>query len=139
MEKTFSAPVSKLYQAWTGEDQLREWWHPMGNNLVRCTNEIREGGKVEYHFETAEGEPAFVISGTYKVAKPEEELVYTWNWMLHSQAVEDSSFVLNIRFESAGEGSKLLVKQENFQSEESVQPHREGWEKSLNDLERFLA
>ena len=139
LEKDFNVPVERLFEAWTKEEELKEWWHPMGNNLKHCTNELKEGGKVTYDFETAEGQPAFVIDGTYKAVTAGEELVYTWNWMLPTDAVEDSSFVLSIRFEPSSGGSRLLVKQENFQSEESVQPHREGWEKSLSELEQHLS
>ncbi len=139
LEKDFTVPVERLFEAWTREEDLKEWWHPMGNNLRHCTNELEEGGQVAYEFETAEGEPAFVIKGTYKTVKGKEELVYTWNWVLPTDAVQDSSFVLTIRFEPSSGGSRLHVKQEHFQSEEAVQPHREGWEKSLADLERHLS
>ena len=139
LEKDFNVPVERLFEAWTREEDLRKWWHPMGNNLRHCTNELTEGGSVTYDFETAEGEEAFVINGTYKAVKPNEELVYTWNWVLPTNAVQDSSFVLSIRFQPSSGGSRLSVTQENFQSEESVQPHKDGWEKLLSDLERHLS
>ena len=139
LAKDFDVPVERLFEAWTKEEELKKWWHPMGNNLRHCTNELKEGGAVAYDFETADGAPAFVINGTYKAVKVKEELVYTWNWALPTDAVQDSSFILSIRFESSNDGSRLHVKQENFQSEESVQPHKEGWEKSLADLERHLS
>ncbi|HVG11478.1 MAG TPA: SRPBCC family protein [Flavisolibacter sp.] len=139
LEKDFKVPVERLFEAWTREEDLKQWWHPMGNNLRHCTNELQEGGKVAYDFETADGDDAFVINGNYKAVKAKEELIYTWNWVLPTDAVQDSSFVLSIRFLPSSGGSKLSVKQENFQSEESVQPHREGWEKSLADLERHLS
>jgi hypothetical protein len=36
-------------------------------------------------------------------------------------------------------GTRLSVTQENFTDQAAVQPHREGWDKALNDLYQFLS
>ncbi|HVF80562.1 MAG TPA: SRPBCC domain-containing protein [Flavisolibacter sp.] len=138
LTKDFGVSAEVLYKAWTTEDGLKQWWHPMGNTLRGLTNELRDGGKVEYQFSTAEGEEAFTISGVYKEVLPVKKLVYTWNWKLPSPSVQDTDFLLTIEFTSTGSGSSLHVMQENFTSEEAVQPHREGWENALQDLAAYL-
>ncbi|HZH96764.1 MAG TPA: SRPBCC family protein [Flavisolibacter sp.] len=137
--KDFTVPVQRLYEAWTTENDLKQWWRPMDNTLTSMTNELKEGGKVQYAFETAEHNPAFEISGDYKEVKPNERLVYTWNWLIPNEAVDDSKFLLTIRFIPDGDKSKLEVTQENFASEEAVKPHRDGWEKALNGLQQYLS
>lgn len=136
--KDFSVPVQRLYEAWITEPDLKAWWHPMGNTLARLVNDIKEGGTVRYEFATEEGAHSFTISGVYKEVEQGKHLQYTWNWEVPSNAVENAEFLLTIDFKESGNGSRLEVSQDNFKDEESVQPHREGWEKALEDLKQYL-
>lgn len=139
VSKDMPVPVARLYQAWVSPDDLKQWWHPMGNILQHAVTEPKTGGPVEYAFATDSGEHSFTIKGTYKDVQPEKQLVYSWNWEVPSATVGDSDYLLTIRFESAGSGSRLSVTQENFTSEESVHPHRDGWEKALTELQQYLS
>lgn len=138
-QKEFSVPVEKLYEAWTTEDALKQWWKPNGNTLKSLVNDIREGGEVKYEFVDDEGNTLFIISGTYEEAKPAEKLVYTWNWDVPAEPIRNGEYKLHITFSSQGEGSKLNVRQEGFISDEAIVPHKEGWDKGLRDLETFLS
>ena len=138
LSKEFPVPVDRLFKAWTTEEDLKQWWKPMGNTLTGLVNELSTGGRVEYKFSTDEGVEAFTISGTYKEAQPGKKLVYTWNWKLPSLSVQDTDFLLTIEFATTGGGSSLHVMQEQFTSEEAVLPHKEGWEGALQSLETYL-
>ncbi|HEX2606702.1 MAG TPA: SRPBCC domain-containing protein [Flavisolibacter sp.] len=138
VEKEFTATVADLYKSWTEEQELQQWWQPMGNRLVKVTNNLKEGGSVLYEFQNANGEHTFFISGVYKEVKPQEKLVYTWNWELPEDLVSDSFFMLTVYFSESASGSKLRVIQENFANEESVQPHKEGWDQALEHLRQHL-
>ena len=137
--KDFPVPVSRLYQAWIQPEELKQWWHPMGNHLQHAYTKPEAGGRIEYAFTNDEGKHPFTITGTYKEAEEKKRLVYTWKWQLAAAAVDDSEFLLTVTFLEAGEGSQLSVTQENFTSEEALQPHREGWEKALNELHQYLS
>lgn len=137
--KDFSVPASRLYEAWTKEEDLKQWWRPMGNNLKQLTNDLKQGGEVRYVFENDRGEESFTIQGKYDLVKEGEELQYSWNWEIPSEAVDDSQYRLTIRFIDQDGGSHIAVKQENFTTEESIRPHREGWEKALQDLADYVA
>jgi uncharacterized protein YndB with AHSA1/START domain len=134
----FSVPVEILYRAWTQLEHLQAWWRPMGNRLTHLTNELKPGGNVVYEFETEEGEKAFIVRGTYGVVQPGRLLEYTWNWEVPDEPIHEGDFALHIGFEQTHAGSRLNVRQEQFHDEESVQPHREGWESALKELERYL-
>jgi uncharacterized protein YndB with AHSA1/START domain len=138
LNKEFNVPVERLYEAWTSEKDLKEWWHPRENTLQSVTNDLKPGGKVAYNFTNNENKEVFIINGTYKEVEEGKKLVYTWNWQLPTATIQDSEFLLTIDFESTGNGSRLHIKQENFANEEAVQPHREGWEKGLSDLQQYL-
>ena len=138
LSKEFNVAASRLFQAWTQEEDLRQWWHPMENKLKSLVNELQTGGRVEYSFENSENKEVFTINGTYKEVEQGKKLVYTWNWQLPTATIQDSEYLLTVQFESTGNGSRLNITQENFANEEAVQPHREGWEKALSELEGYL-
>lgn len=136
--REFNVDREELYRAWTSEEALRAWWHPMGNRLSSLEQDIREGGRVRYRFETAEGKEAFTISGDYIEVVPGEKLVYSWDWHLPVPTVHDTSFILNVSFEGSGPGSRISIRQEQFSSDEAIQPHRHGWEEALDSLGSYL-
>jgi uncharacterized protein YndB with AHSA1/START domain len=139
LSKSFTVPKVRLYQAWINPDDLKQWWHPMGTTLQEATTKPEVGAPVKYVFVAEEGAQSLTISGVYKEVAEGERLVYTWNWQLPTATVNDSEFLLTIVFSSENSGSGLSVTQENFSNDEAVQPHREGWEKALNDLDKFLS
>lgn len=132
-QKEFTAAKDKLYRAWTEEASLKQWWKPMNKNLVSVESDIRPGGKVAYTFEGG-----LKIHGEYKEAQPGEKLVYSWIWELPEASTHDGEYTLTVGFGGNGEKSSLTVLQEAFQHEQSVQPHREGWEGALEELKRFV-
>lgn len=134
-QKNFSVSVDELYEAWTNPEQLKKWWKPMGNTLKDVVNDIRQGGSVKYVFNGDK----LIISGEYLEVREKEKLVYTWNWELPEDAVRNAQYKLSVSFSSTGNGSKIHVIQDNFENEETMMPHQEGWEKGLTELEQFLA
>lgn len=137
-EKDFTVPVEKLYQAWTTPEDLKQWWKPSENHLTTVELDIREGGKFKYEFAGKDEQPTVVITGEYKEVKPNEKLVYSWNWSIPTDTVKPSDHELTIEFTGTGDGSKISVTQKNFQDDESITPHQEGWEKALTDLQTYL-
>lgn len=138
-EKDFPVGKDKLYEAWTTEEALKQWWKPNGNTLQKLTNDIKEGGEVKYEFADTDGKHLITISGTYDEAKPAERLIYSWNWDLPFEPVRNANYKLTVEFSDNGDGSHLKVKQDEFADEEAIIPHKEGWEKGLRDLETFLS
>jgi uncharacterized protein YndB with AHSA1/START domain len=137
-EKDFKVPVEELYKAWITPEDLKQWWKPSENHLATVELDVQEGGKFKYEFKGKDDKTTLVITGDYQEVKENEKLVYSWNWDVPADVVQPSEHVLNIQFSSEGEGSRIKVVQENFQDDESINPHQEGWEKALNDLQAYL-
>lgn len=138
IQKEFHVPAERLYEVWTREEDLKKWWHPLGNQLVKVTNDIKKGGQVSYEFNNTHGGHPLIIEGIYQEVVGTEKLAYTWNWKIAEEGLHDTEFLLQVRFVPQGERSRLEVLQENFRDEEAIQPHREGWEKALEDLRTYL-
>lgn len=133
LERNFPVVKERLFEAWTDPEELKKWWHPLGRKLKEVRNDVRPGGEVVYQFEDG-----LKVSGEYQEAVPGEKLVYTWNWELPDEPVENGKYLLHISFEGTGDQSRLKVTQENFTNEQAIQPHREGWEHALDNLEDYL-
>lgn len=129
----FSVPVEKLFQAWTEEEQLKQWWHPMDDSLENVTNELQEGGAIVYEFQSKD----FRVSGNYKEAEMNKKLVYSWDWEF-KEGLENENYTLTIEFESEGSGSVLRVKQDGLHSDEAIKPHKDAWEIGLQSLKAHL-
>lgn len=133
--KQFDVPVEKLFQAWNDPEQLKQWWKPMGKDLMEVSNDLKVGGEVRYTF----GGGSLIISGNYERVKVNETLVYTWNWHFPEDASKNARYKLTIQFLAKGNGSEIHVNQEDTQSQENLHPNENGWEKGLSDLHGFLS
>ncbi|MEJ7625893.1 MAG: SRPBCC domain-containing protein [Ferruginibacter sp.] len=134
ISKEFSVSVEKLYDSWINPEKLKSWWKPMHKNLIDVANDVNDGGIIKYAFD----DNTLIIEGKYIEVKKLEKLVYTWNWRLPNDEIKDSSYQLTVAFSGNDNTSAIHILQENFKDEEGTLPHREGWIKGLNDLEKYL-
>lgn len=133
--KEFNHPVETVYSAWTEPRQLKQWWQPMNATLEDVKNDIKESGEIEYRFSTKDQDD-FVVTGQYSEVKPNERLVYGWNWKLPN--TEEEEYQLTVHFASTDSGTKLEVIQEGFSDQEKIAPHQQGWDRGLSDLASYL-
>jgi uncharacterized protein YndB with AHSA1/START domain len=134
IEKRFDVNKERLYQAWTQEAELKQWWKPMNKTLLHVENELKEGGNVVYTFENE-----LKIHGRYKEVAKGEKLVYSWVWDLPGDSHHKGEYLLTVYFKEENESSVLQVTQHEFKNEHAVKPHTDGWEKALEDLNQYLA
>lgn len=134
VSRHFTVTTEKLYAAWTEGEQLKMWWKPMNSSLTGVDNDLKQGGAVKYVFDSG-----LIISGNYEEVLRDEKLVYSWNWDFPKDEIKNASYKLSVTFTTEGEGSMIHILQTSFENEESILPHKEGWEKGLNDLAGYLA
>ncbi len=134
ISKHFTETKEKLFAAWTEGDQLKKWWKPMNNSIVEVSNDLKQGGVVKYVFESG-----LIISGNYEEVLENKKLVYSWNWNFPKDEVKNADYKLSVTFTEEGKSSNINVVQTSFENEESILPHKEGWEKGLNDLAEYLS
>ena len=135
LTKKFAVSKNNLYKAWIDPSELKKWWRPLDKQLTNVTNDVTKGGKVEYKFE----EDDLEINGVYKEAVENEKLVYTWNWILPENSINRGDYLLTVVFTGEGDTSTLEVTQENFEAGHAIQPHKDGWEKALQELNEHLS
>jgi uncharacterized protein YndB with AHSA1/START domain len=116
--RTFNAPPSIVYRAWSQPELFQLWWVPKsasGVSLVSCDMDVRTGGKYRLEFG-AGGSDTMAFYGKYLEVVPNERIVWT-----NDEGEEGA--ITTVTFEDQG-GRTLL----NFHE---VYPSREALEEAL--------
>jgi uncharacterized protein YndB with AHSA1/START domain len=80
-ERTYDAPVEKIWQAWTDPDQLKQWWGPDNVSIPECEIDLRVGGRLYIVMEATEAMGEFKgtrwpMEGKFTVVEPNSKLTY---------------------------------------------------------------
>jgi uncharacterized protein YndB with AHSA1/START domain len=135
--RTFDAPPSMVYRAWSEPELFRRWWMPRslsGVSLVSCDMDVRTGGKYRLEF-SAGGSDTMAFYGKYLEVVPEERIVWT-----NDEGEEGA--ITTVTFEEQG-GRTLVSFHEVYPSketlEEALQGSAAGLPEQLEQLAELLA
>ncbi len=135
IERVFAATPQRLFDAWTKADQLVRWWGPEGATASHHDLDIREGGAWTTTMRHADGGEN-TVSGIYRVIEPPKRLVFTWAW--HNDGTRGHETEVALNFEPVDDGTRMVLVQKTFQSDDMCDKHRMGWTSSFNDLARHV-
>lgn len=132
--RTFDAPPSTVYKAWSQPELFRRWWVPKsvsGVSLVSCDMDVRTGGKYRLEFG-AGGSDTMAFYGKYLEVVPNERIVWT-----NDEGEEGA--ITTVTFEDQG-GKTLLKFHEVFRPRRRSRKHyrarrphcRSNWSSSTN-------
>jgi uncharacterized protein YndB with AHSA1/START domain len=134
--RTFDAPPSLVFRAWSQPELFRRWWMPKsatGVELVACDMDVRTGGK--YRLEFSAGGSTMAFYGKYLDVVPNERIVWT-----NDEGEEGA--VTTVTFEDQG-GKTLLTFHEAYPSEaalaEALQGSAAGLPEQLDQLDDLLS
>jgi uncharacterized protein YndB with AHSA1/START domain len=128
VEATVHAPIEKVWKFWTGAEHITQWnnasddWH-----TPRATNDIRPGGKFNWHMAAKDGSMAFDFEGVYDQVKLNELIAYT---------IADGRKV-TITFSANGNTTHVV---ETFDTENtnSIELQRGGWQAILDNFKKYV-
>ncbi|MBX4890361.1 SRPBCC family protein [Rhizobium bangladeshense] len=118
--RTFDAPPSTVYRAWSQPELFRRWWVPKsapGISLVSCEMDVRTGGKYRLEFG-AGGSDTMAFYGRYLEVVPNERIVWT-----NDEGEEGA--ITTVTFEDQG-GRTLVVFHEVYPSKEALEEALQG-------------
>ena len=55
MRRSFDAPRTDVFEAWTNADQVAQWWDPTGTPLAVCEIDLRVGRATRYVWQHRDG------------------------------------------------------------------------------------
>ena len=135
--RTFDAPPSTVYKAWSDPALFKRWWMPRsisGVSLVSCDLDVRTGGKYRLEF-SAGGSDTMAFYGKYLEVVPNERIVWT-----NDEGEEGA--VTTVTFEDQG-GKTLVNFHEIYPSkealEDALQGSAAGLPEQLDQLDELLS
>lgn len=120
LARTFQAPPSTVYRAWSQPALFQRWWMPKsvsGVSLVSCDMDVRTGGKYRLEF-AASGSETVAFFGKYLEVVPNERMVWT-------NDEDEEGAVTTVTFEDQ-DGKTLLSFYEIYPSKEALEEALEG-------------
>ncbi|MEM9061392.1 MAG: SRPBCC domain-containing protein [Pseudomonadota bacterium] len=140
LDRTFKAPPTRLFQAYTDPKQRQIWCVP-GDGMVFDIreSEVRTGGR-----ETAtcgpDGDMRWRMDLIYHRVEQDRLVLFTEELWEHDMLLTVALITFDIQDDGAG-GSKLTLTDQitSFVGEEAVLGHQEGYEHALQNLESLLA
>lgn len=80
-ERTYDAPLEKVWQAWTDPEQVKQWWGPDNVSIPECKIDPRVGGRIYIVMEAGQamGEyqgTRWPMDGKFTKVEPKSNMSY---------------------------------------------------------------
>lgn len=136
MERTFKAPRSLVWEAWTKAEHIAAWWGPEGMETKVIELDFRAGGKWKYVMKAPNGFE-FPTFGTFTEIVEQEKIVCTADFAEITVGV-----IMSITFEDLGDQTKMIFKvihdtEEYYRQQVAMGPEK-GWGSTFDRLAGFL-
>ena len=149
IERTFDAPIEKVWKAWTDPKEAKKWWGPKNFTAPVINIDLRVGGK---YLNCMRGSPTpnapvrdFWGTGTYKDIVPMKKLVMTDSFADEEGNVVPSTYYgmegmpmeleITVLFEEHADGKTHMTLQHAGMPEgENRTGANQGWNESFDKL-----
>jgi uncharacterized protein YndB with AHSA1/START domain len=131
--RSFKAPPSLVFKAWTRPEHLVRWLGPKEFRAHDIALDVREGGSWRACITGPDGDENW-MGGRYREISPPDRLVFTFAW--DSTGFES---VVTITLAADGDQTAMTFHQAPFASVESRDSHNQGWSSSFDRLAALVA
>lgn len=134
VEEFFRAPKEKVFKAWTTPESLKKWFMvDEGVTVKNAKIELHVGGNYLIEVVFPGFDPTPIDGAFLKVVIP-DLLEYTWS----TPVLKDRITKVEVAFFEQETGSKIHLMHGEFENEEQMNLHIEGWKGCLGQLHEFL-
>ena len=102
MAYSFDAPPDRVFAAWNDTSGMRNWYGPVGHELIVAEQDFRVGGSWRYGTREESGEET-VLYGVFQEIEPGSRMVNTEIFA----GMPDFETVVTLTFEAEGEGTRM--------------------------------
>lgn len=74
VERTFNAPIDKVWTMWNNPEAIKKWWGPTGYSCPMAQNDPRVGGSYILGMQGPDGKVVYNV-GTYSEFEPMKKMV----------------------------------------------------------------
>jgi uncharacterized protein YndB with AHSA1/START domain len=149
IERSFSAPIEKVWEALTKEDELRKWWCPFSMEASHISADLKKGGVFGYCFSDSNGKE-FWGRGVYQAIEKPNFLSFLDTFTdSKGNPVPSSYYGMSgtkivesiVEFTLSGENGVTMMKMEgdNPHDDSILEDMRKGWDSMFDKLEVLLS
>ena len=137
IERTFKAPISLVWQAWTQAEHIAQWWGPPGMETQVIDHDFRVGGRWKYTMQMPNGMD-FISEGVYTEIIELQKIVSTANFKPMTEGVE-----LQMLFEDQGANTKftfhVVHSSAEYCKQQEAMGFYNGWGSTFTRLDDYLS
>lgn len=140
LSRTFAAPRSLVFRAWSTADHMKRWFSPEGYSVPEAEIDFRPGGVCDICMRSPGGDDSWCRGQFVEIVRP-ERLVMTMD--VSTDGIRRFIAHTTVTFEDDGAGTRMSVRQayeifdEAFRG--AVDGAPAGWRTTLDKLEREVA
>lgn len=135
--RTFHAPRALVWDAFTQEDHLKEWWGPHWFTNGRVDVDLRVGGHMRIDMQSPDG-ATFPMVAMFKEIRPPEKLVFLDSAFMDEKGVAKMETLTTITFAEDAGRTTVMVHNQILHVDPALLPAlagmEEGWSMSLERL-----
>jgi uncharacterized protein YndB with AHSA1/START domain len=128
IERTFAAPIQRVYDAWTRPELLTQWYCPNPALELTVETDLRVGG------EWVATMGPHVIRGRYTELDEPALVAFTWSW----DAFEQPPSRVRVELTEVEGGTLMVLRHTDLQDAEDVTNHLDGWDGCFARLPEVL-
>jgi uncharacterized protein YndB with AHSA1/START domain len=136
IRRTFNAPRTLVFSAWTEPRHLAQWSCPRGFTFSENTGDLCVGGVFAARMRSPEG-TEHRLRGVYREIVPPERLVFTHCWVDEHGVPGPETLVTVMLVERNGR-TEMTFHQGIFASVASRDGHEQGWTSCFERLAELL-
>jgi uncharacterized protein YndB with AHSA1/START domain len=130
IERSFRAPIGRVFDAWTSEEVMRRWLH-CGPDWETPTAEVdlRVGGAIRIVMLDPDGDE-HGASGEYLVIERPHRLVFTWTFDEHPENHQ----LIELQFSERDGATTVVMINSGIATEGLEESQRTGWHLCFDNL-----
>ena len=136
IRKQFSAPIERLYRAFTQKDILEKWFSC--NEGLPCSLielDYKVGGKYRFGMKDKKSDEEYIATGVYIEIIPNEKISMTWSW---EHETDEPETLVTFEFHKTENGCDLLLIHSKFPTIERKEHHDQGWSQIIETLHQLF-
>jgi uncharacterized protein YndB with AHSA1/START domain len=142
LTRSFDAPRTVLFQAWTDPRQVARWWGPAGWSNPVCELDVRPGGKIHIVMRGPEPWGDSPMDGQFREVVAPERLVFTTTAIPGADGSPQLETVNTVTFaEHDGKTTisvHIVVLRSTPEAAPALAGMEEGWKQQLERLAAAL-
>jgi uncharacterized protein YndB with AHSA1/START domain len=130
IERTYRAPIDRVFDAWTSPEVLRRWWRTQRDwETSEAQVDLRVGGAVRVAMRDPATGTEHAGGGVYTEVDPPTRVAFTWLWDGDTRRT-----LIEIDFEERDGVTAVRFTHRDLWDEEAFRSHEDGWTRMFEIL-----